>query len=336
MKNLLLTLLLLGLLGLVGCGGRTLYVYNWTYYIPDEVVKQFEQKFMCKVVYDVYSSNEEMFAKLKAGGRGYDVVFPSGDFVKIMIHEGMLEKLEKSKLTNVKYLDPRILEKITFDQGNHFSVPYMAGTAGIAVNKKCVKDYDHSSAIFDRSDLKGRMTLLDDMREVLGMALKSLGYSVNSTNPSELEQAKAVALRWKKNILKFDAESFAKGFAAGEYWVVQGYAENVFLELDDEQRKSVDFFIPKEGTTMYIDSMVILKNAPHPDLAYDFINFIHDPEVYAKIADYLQLPAINTGAATFIKRPPHYRIEDLDKCQLKEDLGQGVIKFNQAWESIRM
>jgi len=336
MNRLFSGLLLLVLFGLMGCGGRTLYVYNWTYYISDDVVKQFEKKYMCKVVYDVYSSNEEMFAKLKAGGRGYDVVFPSGDFVKIMIHEGMLEKLEKSKLPNLKYLDNRILNKITFDAGNMFSVPYMVGTAGIAVNKKCVKDYDHSSSIFDRSDLKGRMTLLDDMREVLGMALKSLGYSVNSTNPSELEQAKAVALRWKKNILKFDAESFAKGFAAGEYWVVQGYAENVFLELDEEQRKSVDFFIPKEGTTMYIDSMVILKNAPHIDLAYKFINFIHEPEIYAKIADYLQLPAINTGASPFIKRSPHYNIEDLDKCQLKEDLGQGVIKFNQAWESIRM
>ena len=329
--------LLIGIVLLfTGCSGRTLYVYNWTYYIPNEVVKQFESKFMCKVVYDVYSSNEEMFAKIKAGGRGYDVVFPSGDFVKIMIREGMLEKLDKSKIPNQKYLDKRIVDKITFDQGNLFSIPYMAGTAGIAVNKKCVKDYEHSSSIFDRSDLKGKMTLLDDMREVLGMALKSLGYSVNSTNPSELEQAKAVALRWKQNILKFDAESFAKGFAAGEYWVVQGYAENVFLELDEEQRKFVDFFIPKEGTTMYIDSMVMLKDAPHKELAYAFINFIHKPDIYAQIADYLQLPAINTAAVPLIKRPSHYQMDDLEKCQLKEDLGQGVVQFNRAWESIRM
>jgi spermidine/putrescine transport system substrate-binding protein len=336
MRRLSTLVLLMGILLLMGCGGRKLYIYNWTYYIPEAVVKQFEQKYMCKVVYDVYSSNEEMFAKLKAGGRGYDVVFPSGDFTKIMIHEGMLQKLDKNKLPNIKYLDKRILSKINFDQGNVFSVPYMAGTAGIAVNTKFVKDYDHSSTIFDRSDLKGKMTLLDDMREVLGMALKRLGFSVNSTDPTELEQAKAVALRWKQNILKFDAESFAKGFAAGEYWVVQGYAENVFLELDEEQRKSVDFFIPKEGTTMYIDSMVILKDAPHMDLAYAFVNYVHQPEVYAQIADYLQLPAINTGATGLIKRSPHYKIEDLDKCQLKEDLGSGVQTFNQAWESIRM
>ena len=336
MNRILATILMVGVLILTGCGGRTLYIYNWTYYIPDQVIREFEKTYLCKVVYDAYSSNEEMFAKLKAGGLGYDIVFPSGDFTKIMINEGMLEKLDKRKLPNIKYLDKQILSRITFDRGNQYSVPYMAGTAGIAVNRKYVKDYDHSSTIFDRSDLKGKMTLLDDMREVIGMALKRLGYSVNSTDSSQLEQAKAVALRWKDNILKFDAESFAKGFAAGEYWVVQGYAENIFLELDEEQKKSVDFFVPKEGSTMYIDSMVILKHAPHPELAYAFINFIHEPKIYAQIADYLQLPAINTGAKAYTKRKPHYELEDLVKCQLKEDLGDDIVKFNRVWEAVRM
>lgn len=336
MKRILAVGLMIGMLVLTGCGGRKLYIYNWTYYIPDQVIREFEKKYMCKVVYDVFSSNEEMFAKLKAGGRGYDIVFPSGDFTKIMIHEGMLEKLDKKKLPNTQYVDKHILGRITFDRGNLYSIPYMAGTAGIAVNKEYVKDYEHSSTIFDRSDLKGKMTLLDDMREVVGMALKRLGYSVNSTDTGQLEQAKAVALRWKENILKFDAESFAKGFAAGEYWVVQGYAENIFLELDEEQKKKVDFFIPKEGTTMYIDSMVVLKHAQHAELAYAFINFIHEPKVYAQIADYLQLPVINTAAKAFTKRQPHYTLEDLDRCQLKEDLGVDVVKFNRVWEAVRM
>ncbi|MEK6557903.1 MAG: extracellular solute-binding protein, partial [Candidatus Margulisiibacteriota bacterium] len=210
-------LLLLG-----GCGTEKLYIYNWTYYIPDQVIKDFETRYKVKVVYDVYSSNEEMFAKLRAGGKGYDLVFPSGDFVKIMIHEKMLEPLDKKKIPNTKYLDSAILSKINYDAGGRFSVPYMVGAAGIAVNKEKVKDFDKSSSIFNRSDLRGKMTLLDDMREVTGLALKSLGYSVNSTHDEELEQAKSVILRWKENILKFDAEAFAKGFASGEYWVVQG------------------------------------------------------------------------------------------------------------------
>lgn len=321
---------------LAGCGGKKLYIYNWTYYIPDQVIKDFETRYNVKVVYDVYSSNEEMFAKLKAGGKGYDLVFPSGDFVKIMIHENMLEPLDKKKISNLKHLDPVILSKIAYDPGNRFSVPYMVGAAGIAVNTEKVKDYEKSSSIFNRSDLRGKMTLLDDMREVTGLALKSLGYSVNSTHDEELEQAKSVVLRWKENILKFDAEAFAKGFAGGEYWVVHGYAENVFLELDEAQKKNVDFFIPREGTAMYIDNMVMLKSSRHKDLAYLFINYIHEPEVFSKIVSFLRLPSLNTEARKFVTQPPIYKIEDLAPCEIKEDLGEGLVKFNRVWGQVRM
>ena len=185
---------------LAGCGGKAkesaaagaqapaekggkLFIYNWTYYIPDDVVKAFEKETGVTVVYDVFASNEEMFAKLKAGGSGYDITFPSGDYVSIMISEGMLEKIDKSKVPNFANIDPEVLKKIAFDKGPEYSVPYMIGAAGISVNKKQVKTYDKSWSIFGRKDLKGRMTMLDDMREVLGAALKSLGYSVNSRNP---------------------------------------------------------------------------------------------------------------------------------------------------------
>ncbi|MDD5456327.1 MAG: extracellular solute-binding protein [Candidatus Margulisbacteria bacterium] len=331
--------LILLILTNVGCSKKvqnTLYIYNWTYYIPENIIKDFEQKFKVKVVYDVYSSNEEMFAKLKAGGKGYDLVFPSGDFVKIMIKEKMLEAIDKSKVPNFQYMDTQILKKINYDPGCAYSVPYMMGTAGIAVNKKFVKNYEHSSNIFKRRDLQGKMTLLDDMREVMGLALKNLGYSVNTTNKEELEKAKTLILEWKKNILKFDAESFAKGFAAGEFWVVQGYAENIYLELDENQQQDVDYFIPKEGSAMYIDSMVILKDATHIELAYKFINYILEPQVFAQILDYLRLPAINTEARKYVKNQPHYQVNDLMNCEIKEDLGQDVELYNRIWEEIRM
>jgi len=331
--------LILLILICVGCSKKeqnTLYIYNWTYYIPENIVKDFEQKYKVKVVYDVYSSNEEMFAKLKAGGKGYDLVFPSGDFVKIMINEKMLEAIDKSKIPNFKYMDIQVLKKINYDPGCLYSVPYMMGTAGIAVSKKEVKNYEHSSNIFMRADLKGKMTLLDDMREVMGLALKNLGYSVNTTNKDELEKAKALILEWKKNILKFDAESFAKGFAAGEFRVVQGYAENIYLELDESQQQDVDYFIPQEGSAMYIDSMVILKDAKHKELACQFINYILEPQVLAQILDYLRLPAINTEARKYVKNPPHYEVKDLMNCEIKEDLGPNVELYNRIWEEIRM
>jgi spermidine/putrescine transport system substrate-binding protein len=313
---------------------QTLYIYNWTYYIPDQVVKDFEKEYNAKVVYDMYASNEEMFTKLKAGGSGYDLVFPSGDYVSIMIKENMLEQIDRAKVPNFKNLDPAVLAKIHFDEGSKYSVPYMMGAAGVAVNKKHVPNFDKSWSLFNREDLKGRMTMLDDMREVLGAALKSLGYSVNTKNLDELEKAKELVKQWKTKIVKFDAESFGKGFAAGEFWVVQGYQENIFLELDESARKDVEFFIPKEGSAMYMDNMVLLKNAKNKELAYTFMNYIHEPKVYAQIVDFLMLPSINVPARDIRTKKPNYEIADLDRSEFKEDLGESLNEYNQVWQKI--
>ena len=128
---------ILAMLFVAGCsssgsgGKQKLYIYNWTYYIPDEVLKDFEKKYNVSIVYDMYASNEEMFAKLKAGGTGYDLVFPSGDYVSIMIRENMLEKLDKSKISTFSNLDTTVLPKIKFDPGCQYSVPYIMGAAGV-------------------------------------------------------------------------------------------------------------------------------------------------------------------------------------------------------------
>ncbi|MBN1758695.1 MAG: extracellular solute-binding protein [Chitinispirillaceae bacterium] len=313
-----------------------LFIYNWTYYIPDEVIKEFEQRFGASVVYDMYASNEEMFAKLKAGGGGYDIVFPSGDYVSIMIRENMLQPIDRSKIPNFAHLDSGILAKIRFDEGCRYSVPYMVGAAGVSVNRTKVSDYTHSWNIFNRTDLRGRMTLLDDMREVLGAALLTLGYSVNTTDETELQKAKDIVLGWKENIVKFDAEAFGKGFAAGEFQVVHGYAENVFLELDSQQTADADFFIPEEGSCAYMDNMVLLKGAKHPELAYAFMNFIHEPAVYSRIVDYLKLPSINTAAEKVRKEHARYSLEDLSRSQFKEDLGDHIELYNTLWQQIRI
>jgi spermidine/putrescine transport system substrate-binding protein len=344
-----LTLVILsGLLLLTSCSNKSgtaqtsgtakqkLYIYNWTYYIPDTVLKEFEKRFNATIVYDMYASNEEMFAKLKAGGTGYDIVFPSGDYVSIMARENMIDTLDKTKIQNFANLDTSVLKKINFDKGCVHSVPYIMGAAGISVNKKLVGSYDKSWSVFDKKELKGRMTLLDDMREVLGGALKTLGYSVNTTNPDELAKAKTIVLRWRENIVKFDAEAFAKGFAAGEFYVVHGYAENVFLELDSNQRKDVDFFIPKEGSAMYMDNMVLLKDAKNKELAYKFMNFIHEPEIFAQVVDFLMLPSINVPARAIRKVKPNYEISDLVNSEFKEDLGQNLELYNSIWNEIRI
>jgi spermidine/putrescine transport system substrate-binding protein len=338
-KKALLLGAICSLLIALACGGshkQKLYIYNWTYYMPQSVLDDFSKKFDVDIVYDVYPSNEDMFAKLKSGARGYDIVVPSGDHVSIMIHEQMLDTIDKSLIPNFSNIDPAVLARIMFDKGNRYSVPYMMGASGIAVNRTQVKNYPRSWAVFGQADLKNRMTMLDDMREVLGAALAALGYSVNSTDTAQLAKAKALVLSWKQNIVKFDAESFAKGFAAGEFWAVHGYAENILREYDSAHVSDIDFFIPQEGGPMYMDNLVILKGAKHRKLAHAFINYLHSPEVYAKIIDYLGYPCINTAARPLQKKRSNYELADLAKCEFKEDLGANLELYNKVWQAIRI
>ncbi|RJR13107.1 extracellular solute-binding protein [Candidatus Parcubacteria bacterium] len=313
-----------------------LYIYNWSDYILEDVLREFEKENNCEIVYDVYSSNEEMFAKLKAGGTGYDIVFPSISHVELMIREGMVDKIDKSKLSNFKYLDKEMLEKITFDPECDYNIPYVISSTGIAVNKKYVKDYKHSWSIFERSDLKGRMTLLDDMREVMGAALIYLGYSVNSTNKDELGKAKETVIKWKQNIIKFDAEAFGKGFANGDFWIVQGYGENIFLEMDDSMKKDVDYFIPDEGGILWIDSMVILKDGKNKEMSHKFINYIHEPQVMARIIDHLGSASVNREALKYVTDKPMYDKTNLSRCEVLKDLGDDIELYNKIWQEIRV
>ena len=212
------------------------------------------------------------------------------------------------------------------------------GAAGIAVNTKEVPDYERGWNIFERADLKNRMTMMDDMREVLGAALGSLGYEPNSTNPNELEQAyRLIQNNWKPNLVKFDADGFAKSFASGDFLAVQGYAEAIFAELQEDQTQYVDFFIPQGvHSGLYIDSFCIPKGAPHPELAHAFINFVLEPTVYAEFLDTFGFPpSIHTEAGYYQKKRPHYALDDLNDCILKKDLGANLDLYNTYWQRIR-
>ncbi len=337
MKKMLL--LLLSLVLLTECGGskeekNELYLFNWSDYIPDELITNFEAETGIKVVTDYYSSNEEMYAKVKAGGAGYDIVVPSTDYAEIMMNQGMLEKLDKSKLPNIDQLNEELASKIVFDKEHDYVIPYAVGATGIAVNTKYVEDYPKSFDIYNREDLKNKMTLLDDMREVMASALIVAGHSPESSDPSDLADAKEIILGWKKNILKFDTESFGKGFANGEYWVVHGYYENIIAHLTDEQAENVDFFLPEKGAQMYIDSMAILKGAKNVENAHKFINYIHRPDVYVQIVDYLETPSINKGAAEIRETTSVYTVEDLAHASLMRDLGEALSAQSETWNEV--
>ena len=339
---------------IISCSSKErLYIYNWTYYTPDSIIEKFEEEYNVIIVYDEFASNEDMYAKLlsttrkglfgwvtRIFGRQYDVVFPSKDYVPLMIRQGMLENIDKTKMTNLGNIDPEVLERATYDPDMEYSVPYFYGAGGIIVNTARVPNYEESWSIFARDDLYGRMTMLDDMREVMGGALCFLGYSVNTHDPVEINEARDLINKsWKPNIVKFDAEAFGKGYANGEFWVVHAFPEVVYEEIADNPQMLEDtvFFIPKEGGPSYIDNMVILKDSKNIDLAHKFIDFIHRPEIYAEFASEFKLPAtVNIPARGLLKNAPVYSEEALHNTELVEELGPALDIYSNAWfNSIR-
>jgi len=326
----------------VSCDNKQkLYIYNWTYYTPDTVIEKFEKEYNVRVIYDEFASNEDMYAKLKSGGSGYDIVFPSADYTSIMIQQNMLEKIDKTLIPNLVNVDPVVLKYAKYDPEMKYSVPYYFGAAGVCVNTEKVPNFERSWSIFAREDLKGRMTMLDDMREVLGDALAFYGYSVNTTDKTQIVRARdLVNYQWKPNLVKFDADAFGKGYANGEFWVVQGYPEVVFEEIAEDEKMMANtvFFFPKEGGPAYIDSMCILKGSKHIKLAHQFIDFIHRPEIYAEFADAFGFPATaNVPARKFKKGNSWYSAEDLLNVEIKFDLGADLDLYNDAWfNSIRV
>ena len=316
---------------------NTLYLYNWSSYTPSAVIDEFEKEYGVHVSIDNFSSNEELFAKLLSGAEGYDLIFPSQDYTEIMIHLGLLEKLDHSQLPNLKYVSSRVKDKATYDPTMDYAVPYFMGACGIAVNTDHVKEYERNWSIFSRKDLAGKMTMMDDMREILGDALAYNGYSVNSTNPEELQKAEDTIMNeWKPNLVKFDSDAFGQGFASGDFDVVHGYAEVVYESVPQEEWDHIDFFIPEDGATMYIDNMCIPKGCTNYDLALEFINFIHRPDIYVQFLDEFGFPpTVNEEAGKLMSEQPYYAASEIDNCEIMEDLGAHLNLFNDAWQRIR-
>lgn len=316
---------------------NVVHIYSWAEYIPTEIFNNFEKETGIRVVEDIYSTNEEMFTKLKAGAIGYDMVMPSPDYVEIMMKENMLDKIDKSKISTFKNLDSDIMKKLSvFDKNNEFSIPYAVSTTLIAVNTKYVKNYPRDYRIYEMEEYKGRMTLLDDIKEVMIASLGMVGANQMTINPEDFKKAGDKVLSWKNNLAKFDSESFGKNFASEDFWVVQGYGENIYMELTEEQLEHTDFIVPEKGGSFSLDSFVILKTAKNKNNAHKFIEYLHRPEVYALVSDYLMLPSINVPAREFTEEEPIFSIESLKNSELLRDTTSTLDLYNEVWEKIKL
>jgi spermidine/putrescine transport system substrate-binding protein len=332
---------------LTGCGKASddakpvLHVYNWSDYIAEGVLEQFEEANGCKVVYDTFDSNEALYAKLKAGASGYDVIFPSSYFVTIMVEEGMLQPLNKANIPNIANLDPAFIANVSLDKELAYSVPYMSGTTGIAYRKDVVENFEPSWTMYGREDLAGRMTLLDDVREVLGAALKTLGYSLNSTNETEIEAAADLAIQWKHRIARFDNEGYKAGIASSEFWVVQGYGGDVQQIIDENEDENIVYVLPKEGFSMWEDTMAIPAGADNVELAEKFINWMHSPEIAAANIEFNYYLCPNTAAYALLDEEilsnevVFVPAEKLARGEQILDLGEDLAKYVKAWNRVK-
>lgn len=330
-------------LAAVHCGGgkrgeAVLHVYTWSDYIKPELVERFEAENRCRVVFDTFDSNEAMYAKLKAGATGYDIITPSSYMVSLMHGQGMLLPLDHRLLPNLRHVDPDYLG-IAIDKKMAYSAPYMLTNTGIAYLRSKVRDFQPTWGMFDRADLKGRMVMLNDMRETIGAALKFLGYSLNSTDPAELAQARDVVLKWKANLAKFENEQYKNGIASGEFLLVHGYSGDI-LQVQGENR-DIAFAMPREGGAISCDDLVIVQSAAEVKLAHAFINFLHDPAVAAENTGFTRFlcpnkdsyrllePALRGNPGIFLE--PAIKA----KCEVLADLGEKNALYVKVWDEIK-
>ena len=333
-------LALAGIAGLAGCGraGKVLHVYTWADYMKPELIQRFEKEQGCRVVIDTFDSNEAMYAKIKAGATGYDLIFPSSYMVRIMNDQGLLQALKRESLPNVKNVDPDYL-KIAMDPEMRHSVPYMLTYTGIAALKSRVKDFEPTWAMFDRPDLKARMTMLNDMRETIGAALKFLGHSLNTTNDAELAAARDVVLRWKKNLAKFENEQYKTGLASGEFLLVHAYSGDI-LQVQGENA-DIAFAVPEEGTSIACDDLVIPIQSRQAPLAHRFINFLHDPKVAAENTEFISYLCPNKASYLLLSdetraNPALFVPAEIQaKCEVITDLGNDNAAYARIWDEIK-
>ena len=288
-----------------------LHLYNWNNYISEETVARFEAQCNCRVVQDYYSDNEEMLAKLAAGATGYDLIVPTGNAMESLIRQKALRLIDKSKLPNLENIDPAYLNT-EFDPGNRYSVPYAYTLTLIGYNSEKIRELglptDSWAVVFEPrylDKLKGRVTVLDSQRELLAAALKYLGYPANDTDEAHWKQARDLIIRAKPYWAAFNASSYIKELTVGNIWVVHGYSNDIFQADLDAQKAGRKFrvvaSIPREGAVLSMDSMVMHKSGPRPDLAHRFMDFMLEGRNSSELTNLIGSGNPNRDARQYIK-----------------------------------
>ncbi len=318
---------------------QVLNLFSWADNFSPEVLADFEKKYNCKINYDVFANNEELLAKIQAGGSAYDVIQPSDYMVATMLKLNLLEDLDKSKIPNASNLISS-LQNPPYDKDGKHSVVYTWGVTGIAYNTKYVKEAPSSWNDLWNDQYKGRVILLNDSREVIGMALKKNGYSVNSTSQTEIDKAVGDLHQLTPNLLAFDTDTIKQKFIAEEAWIGTMWSGDASFTHKDN--KDVAFVIPKEGAVIWADTFAIPKGAKHKELAEKFINYLYDPQVSAKNYEYIGYNDPNAKAESYhteeYNNDPMLKAarDYITKGEWIEDIGEALTMYDRAWTELKI
>lgn len=317
-----------------------LNLYIWSEYLPQEVIDEFTQRTGIKVNVDLYDSNEALLEKLQSGVADYDLVFPSDYMVKALTEEKLIQPLDHGRLPLLaRHYDPRLLDQ-KFDPANRYSVPYVWGTTGLGWNKaKITGPVDSWSLVFDPAH-KGRILMLDDMREAFAVALKSMGKSLNERDPTVLAQAAAKLKAQKALVKTYNSGDFANILAAGDVDLAHGYNGQI-AEVVAAAPDHLAYTMPKEGGTIWLDSVCLTARSRNEVSAYQFLNFVMEPEINARIVNGTHYASANLAAKPFIDPkiladPAIYPADDvINRCEFLEDLGDLTTQLDLYWTEIK-
>ncbi|KZZ83452.1 ABC transporter substrate-binding protein [Bacillus sp. SJS] len=322
-------------------GGNTLTIYNWGDYVDPELIDRFEKETGIKVIYQTFDSNEAMMTKISQGGTTFDVAMPSEYAISKMKEDGLLIPLDHSKLPNLKNIDARFMD-LSFDPGNQYSIPYFWGTVGIVYNPDMLngKKITSWNDLWD-PEMKNKILLADGAREVMGMGLNSLGYSLNDTNEAHLQEAKAKLNTITPNVKAIVGDEIKmllanEEAAAGVVW--SGDASEIMGE-----NEKLDYVVPEEGSNLWFDNMVIPKTAANREAAHQFINFMLEPDVAAQNVEYVGYSTPNKKGLAILPEEIsgderfYPDTETTEKLEVYDNLGKKMLAhYNELFLEFKM
>ncbi len=331
----------------VGCknnednGKRTLNVFNYGDYINEDLIDKFEEETGIDVVYDTYESNEIMYQKVKNSPGTYDLIFPSDYMVEKMLKEDMLEKIDFTNIPNYSNIGEDF-KNLPYDPNNEYSVPYMWGTIGIIYDAdKVTEEVDSWDILWD-SKYKGEIFMFDSIRDTLAISLARLGYSINSIDKEELDEAANELIKQKPLIQSYVMDEVKDKMINGEAIFATVYSGDAIFIQEEASDLNLQYVVPKEGSNKWFDVMVIPKGAKHKTEAEEFINFLCDPENAKENVEYIGYATPNTAAYELLDietqedetvYPPE---EVLDKCEIFKDLGNNIKLYDDAWLKVKI